>query len=104
MKKFIAFGLLMVATVLTTAFASNGAVPGVELGAPESESISGGQCRFQTIHCFQGNNNCTIGDCNVAAQFGQFAGMPGAGNVFICHNGVTNNFCCGQNQVNCINQ
>jgi hypothetical protein len=103
MKKFLAFGLLMVAFVLPAAFAGPGVVPGVELGATESQSISGGQCVFIQIQCFQASNNCSVGMCFRNSNFGSPGTVAGI-NPSICLNGLNGLACCGSTLSPCANQ
>ena len=69
-----------------------GTTHGVELGSQESQSISGGQCFFYQVNCFQANNLCSTGVTYLASN----AGSPGAPVQYddgICLNGATGYYC-----------
>ncbi len=102
MKKFAAFGLLMVAFGLSMLFPGSGSVPGVELTAQESRSISGGQCFFYMVYCLQANSNCSSGVIYISSVNGSH-GTPTSGDIGVCYNGLNGSYCCSGGTMACFN-
>lgn len=102
MRTLAAFGLLLVAFGLFLSSPGSGPVPGSELTALESRSISGGQCFYYMMYCIQANTNCSAGMIFVSSTSGS-PGTTTSGDVGVCLNALNGSYCCNGGTIACFN-